>query len=88
MIGEATKLAPFIEGGDKEYAGTIRLGVETDTLDRDGAVVREGDVPAIAPKTREVAEQFTARSSRSPRCTRQSSAPVCRSTGLRAAATT
>ena len=40
MIGEATKLAPFIDGGDKEYAGLIRLGVETDTLDRDGAVVR------------------------------------------------
>ena len=44
MIGEATKLAPFIDGGDKEYAGLIRLGVETDTLDRDGAVVRRADV--------------------------------------------
>ena len=26
MIGEATKLAPFIDGGDKEYAGVIALG--------------------------------------------------------------
>ena len=45
MIGEATKLAPFIDSGDKEYAGLIRLGVETDTLDRDGAEVRRADVP-------------------------------------------
>ena len=60
MIGEATKLAPFIDGGDKEYAGLIRLGVETDTLDRDGAEVRRADVPAIpAEKLAHVAAQFT-----------------------------
>ena len=60
MIGEATKLAPFIDGGDKEYAGLIRLGVETDTLDRDGAEVRRADVPAIAAeKLVQVAAQFT-----------------------------
>ena len=60
MIGEATKLAPFIDGGDKEYAGLIRLGVETDTLDRDGAEVRRADVPAIsAEKIAQVAAQFT-----------------------------
>jgi tRNA pseudouridine55 synthase len=60
MTGEATKLAPFIDGGDKEYAGVIRLGVETDTLDRDGAEVRRADVPLIpAEKLAEVAAQFT-----------------------------
>ena len=60
MIGEATKLAPFIDGGDKEYAGLIRLGVETDTLDRDGAEVRRADVPAIsAEKLAQVTAQFT-----------------------------
>src|SRR5271170_7557705 len=50
MIGEATKLAPFIDGGDKTYAGLIRLGVETDTLDRDGAEIRRADVPATSPE--------------------------------------
>ena len=50
MIGEATKLAPFIDGGDKEYAGVIRLGVETDTLDRDGAEVRRAEVPTISAR--------------------------------------
>ena len=60
MIGEATKLAPFIDSGDKEYAGLIRLGVETDTLDRDGAEVRRADVPAIsAEKLTQVTTQFT-----------------------------
>jgi len=60
MIGEATKLAPFIDAGDKEYAGLIRLGVETDTLDRDGAEVRRADVPDIsAEKLAQVAAQFT-----------------------------
>jgi tRNA pseudouridine55 synthase len=60
MIGEATKLAPFIDGGDKEYAGLIRLGVETDTLDRDGDVVRRADLPDIsAEKLAQVSAQFT-----------------------------
>jgi tRNA pseudouridine55 synthase len=60
MIGEATKLAPFIDSGDKTYAGLIRLGVETDTLDRDGAEVRRADVPAISPeKIAQVTAQFT-----------------------------
>ncbi|MHB8380886.1 MAG: tRNA pseudouridine(55) synthase TruB [Candidatus Binataceae bacterium] len=50
MIGEATKLAPFLEGGDKEYIGTIKLGAETDTLDRDGQVLRTAPVPALTPE--------------------------------------
>src|SRR5271169_4798805 len=48
MIGEATKLAPLLEGGDKEYTGRVRLGAETDTLDRDGAVVRTAPVPSLS----------------------------------------
>lgn len=60
MIGEATKLAPFIDGGDKEYAGVIALGVETDTLDRDGAEVRRAEVPTISvEQLAQVTAQFT-----------------------------
>jgi tRNA pseudouridine55 synthase len=60
MVGEATKLAPMLEGGEKVYAGVIKLGVETDTLDRDGKVVREAPVPAIdADRLAAVAKQFT-----------------------------
>ena len=41
LIGEGTKLAPYLEGGDKEYEGVVKLGVETDTLDPEGQPVRD-----------------------------------------------
>ncbi len=46
-VREATKLVSYISFGDKSYAGTVRLGVETDTLDGEGRVVRrhEGSLP-------------------------------------------
>jgi len=46
-IRAATKLIPFIEGGLKGYDGTIVLGAETDTLDREGVVLRRfsGQLP-------------------------------------------
>jgi tRNA pseudouridine55 synthase len=47
MIGEATKLAPFLQDGEKEYEGVIRLGVETDTLDRTGAEIQTAEVPPL-----------------------------------------
>lgn len=60
MIGEATKLAPFIDGGDKTYEGLIRLGTETDTLDRDGTVVRSAEVPPLTVEIiADVCAQFT-----------------------------
>jgi len=45
LVGEATKLAPYLTADDKEYEATIELGSETDTLDADGEVVRRKDVP-------------------------------------------
>lgn len=51
MVGEATKLAPFLEAADKHYQGTIQLGAETDTLDPEGAVVRTGAVPPLEAET-------------------------------------
>ncbi|HXR37429.1 MAG TPA: tRNA pseudouridine(55) synthase TruB [Candidatus Binataceae bacterium] len=47
LIGEATKIAQFLEHDDKYYAGIIALGAETDTLDRSGEVVRRAAVPAL-----------------------------------------
>lgn len=44
-VRDATKLAPFLEGGEKSYAGTIRLGEETDTLDAEGRTLRRHDGP-------------------------------------------
>lgn len=39
-IGHATRIAEYLTGIEKEYVATARLGVETDTLDRDGEVIR------------------------------------------------
>jgi len=39
-IREATKLIPYLPVGPKHYAGIVRLGIETDTLDAEGKVVR------------------------------------------------
>jgi tRNA pseudouridine55 synthase len=46
-VRAATKLIPFLEGARKGYDGTVVLGVETDTLDAEGEVVRrhEGPLP-------------------------------------------
>ncbi|HVA41185.1 MAG TPA: tRNA pseudouridine(55) synthase TruB [Candidatus Binataceae bacterium] len=60
LIGEATKLAPFLQDGEKEYEGIIRLGVETDTLDRTGTEIQTAEVPAItAEMLAETAARFT-----------------------------
>src|SRR5262245_1529504 len=39
MVGRATRLATFLSGMDKTYRGSLRLGVSTDTYDRDGRPV-------------------------------------------------
>src|SRR5437899_9996977 len=36
MIGRATRLASLLSGVDKTYRGVLKLGVATDTYDRDG----------------------------------------------------
>jgi tRNA pseudouridine55 synthase len=46
-IGEATKVARFLLVEEKAYEGRIRLGRETDTLDRTGTTTGEAAVPAI-----------------------------------------
>jgi tRNA pseudouridine55 synthase len=43
-VGRATRLLRFLSDLPKTYEGTMRLGVETTTLDADGEVVRETQV--------------------------------------------
>jgi tRNA pseudouridine55 synthase len=47
MIGEATKLMPYLADQDKEYLVTVRFGVTTDTLDLAGRVLTRHDVPPL-----------------------------------------
>ena len=46
VLGQATRLAQHLTGSDKEYAATVRFGVESNTYDAAGQIVAvEGDVP-------------------------------------------
>lgn len=47
LFGKATKLMEYI-GDEKEYVGTIRLGIVTDTDDPDGEILRESKVPYLS----------------------------------------
>jgi len=46
-VGPATRLLRFAQGQDKVYTGTVRLGIATDSLDADGAVLDTQPVPTI-----------------------------------------
>lgn len=46
-IGEATKIAQFLNQADKRYEGEIAVGTATDTGDRTGAVVATAPVPEL-----------------------------------------
>src|SRR5262245_1641694 len=47
-LGEATKIAQFLNTADKRYEGIIELGAATDTGDRTGRSVRTAAVPDLA----------------------------------------
>ncbi len=44
LVGEATKLAPYLTAHDKRYEATVVLGRATDTLDAEGQTTTEGAV--------------------------------------------
>jgi tRNA pseudouridine55 synthase len=48
LIGEATKLMPYLLDWDKEYLATLRLGLKTDTHDLGGRVLAEAPVPPLS----------------------------------------
>lgn len=48
LIGGATKLNPIFSSFDKRYIATIKFGEETDTLDREGRVVKTSSyIPSL-----------------------------------------
>jgi tRNA pseudouridine55 synthase len=47
LIGEATKLTPYLADLDKEYLATVRLGVCTTTQDLTGSVLETRPVPDV-----------------------------------------
>jgi len=48
-VGRATRFLRFLGDFPKEYEGTAILGIETDTLDAEGQVVRTSDAGDVTP---------------------------------------
>ncbi len=44
LLGEATKLSDYMRAGEKVYWAKVRLGVTTDTLDKEGEVLSKKEV--------------------------------------------
>jgi tRNA pseudouridine55 synthase len=48
VIGTATKIQDLLMAEEKEYVGTMKLGVTTNSQDREGEVLEERPVPALS----------------------------------------
>src|SRR6201995_1633442 len=46
-LGRGTKIQDLLMSEDKEYVGTMKLGVSTSTQDREGEVIETKPVPAL-----------------------------------------
>jgi len=57
-VGEATKLVPYLTSSEKEYIAEVLVGVETDTLDITGNILKEEDVLITEEKIQKVLENF------------------------------
>jgi len=67
LVGQGTKLSPYLMAGDKTYLGTLTLGTETDTLDRTGRVTGVKPVPKLdAERVRETAKAFVGETEQTP----------------------
>jgi len=59
-LGTGTKISQFLMVERKAYSGTIRLGVETDTFDSTGMVIKTSPIPPTDEATlRKLEAQFT-----------------------------
>ena len=48
LIGSATKCAALYQKLSKVYCGKIRMGIETDSGDLDGKIIRQSPVPSLS----------------------------------------
>jgi tRNA pseudouridine55 synthase len=59
-LGEGSKVVPFLNQEDKAYAGRMRLGIATDTLDATGTETERASVPPVTAEVlAAVATRFT-----------------------------
>jgi tRNA pseudouridine55 synthase len=65
-VGRATRLLRFLGDLLKTYEGTLKLGVETDTLDADGEVIRESTVDVTTERVAEAMHSLVGESLQRP----------------------
>ena len=67
LVGNATKISPFLEKEDKTYIASLKFGEATDTLDVDGNVIKREEVPDLSKdKIKEVLKSFIGESEQVP----------------------
>lgn len=59
LLGSATRASDAASGQDKEYIARLRLGLETDTQDSTGTVLRQCEVNVSREDVQEVLPRFT-----------------------------
>lgn len=57
-LGRATKLLRFVQVGEKEYIARAQLGVATDSLDADGAIIDRRPLPVTEDQVESAMERF------------------------------
>jgi tRNA pseudouridine55 synthase len=65
-LGEATKTVPFAVDGEKAYRFTVRFGIETDTDDAEGQIVRTSEKLPTAQEIANILADFTGEISQVP----------------------
>lgn len=67
LLGKSTKIAPFIEGMDKTYLATLKLGNKTDSGDLTGNIIETKDVPELKkPIVEDILMSFLGKSKQIP----------------------
>jgi len=65
LAGRALKLSQWFSHCDKQYTGRICFGIETDTLDPEGSIIGEAEVPS-REKVEQAISQFTGKIMQEP----------------------
>lgn len=56
LFGRYTRLSDYFMAAHKAYRATIHFGLETDTLDPEGQIIRRADLPSLAAVQRSLAQ--------------------------------
>lgn len=66
-IGDATKALPLIKDEEKTYMATLKLGKETDTLDKTGEIIKTKEVPTLSKEEiQDILSSFLGKSKQIP----------------------